>query len=134
MKKLIKNILSENYTKAGEIFNKKMDEMIEEKLDHLYQIVANEMFDQLEESHNVQRVGRVKFIRARIRQGKIQRKKKVSNVAGYTMRQGHMVRMSSQERQHRKLAARRSKGQRKAHLRQALIKRRISLRKRRANV
>lgn len=130
MKNLIKNILSENFTQAGEIFNAKMDELIEEKLDQLYQSIASEMC----ESHNVQRMGRVKLIRARIRQGKIQRKKKVSNVAGYTMRQGHMIRMSSQERQHRKLAARRSKGQRKAHLRQALIKRRISLRKRRANI
>lgn len=130
MKILIKNILSENFTQAGEIFNAKMNDLIEEKLDQLYQSIASEMC----ESHNVQRMGRVKLIRARIRQGKIQRKKKVSNVAGYTMRQGHMIRMSSQERQHRKIAVRRSKGQRKAHLRQALIKRRISLRKRRANI
>lgn len=130
MQELIKNILSENFTKAGEFFDAKMDELIEHKLDQLYQSIASEIF----ESHNVQRIGRIKWVRARVRQGKVQRKKSVSNVPGYTMRQGHMIRMSSQERQHRKLAARRSKGQRKAHLRQALIKRRISLRKRRANI
>lgn len=130
MKELIKNILSGNYVRSEEIFNEKMDELVENKLDQLYQCVAKEMF----ESHNVQRLGRTRFIRARVRQGKVQRKKQLSNVAGYTMRQGKLTRMSSQERQHRKLAARRSKGQRKAHLRQALIKRRISLRKRRANV
>lgn len=130
MQELIKNILSENFTKAGEFFDAKMDELIEDKLDQLYQSIASEIF----ESHNVQRIGRIKLVRARVRQGKVQRKKSVSNVPGYTMRQGRMIRMSSQERQHRKLAARRSKGQRKAHLRQALIKRRISLRKRRANI
>jgi hypothetical protein len=130
MNDIIENILAENFLKAKEIFNIEMDKLVEDKLNQLYQSMSNEMF----ESHNVQKLGRIRLVRARVRQGKIQRRKKLSNVPGYTIRQGHMVRMSSQERQHRKLAARRSKPQRKAHLRQALIKRRISLRKRRANV
>lgn len=130
MNDIIENILAENFIKAKEIFNIEMDKLVENKLGQLYQSMSNEMF----ESHNVQKLGRIRLVRARVRQGKLQRRKKVSNVPGYTIRQGHMMRMSSQERQHRKLAARRSKPQRKAHLRQALIKRRISLRKRRANV
>lgn len=130
MNDIVENILAENFIKAKEIFNIEMDKLVENKLGQLYQSLSNEMF----ESHNVQKLGRVRLVRARVRQGKLQRRKKVSNVPGYTIRQGHMMRMSSQERQHRKLAARRSKPQRKAHLRQALIKRRISLRKRRANV
>ena len=130
MKNLIENIIYGNYVQAEDIFQSIMDELVENKLDQLYDSIAQEMF----ESHNIQKMGRVKWVRARIRQGKLQRQKRVSNVSGYTMRRGKLTRMSSQERQHRKLAIRRSKGQRKAHLRQALIKRRISLRKRRANV
>ena len=130
MNQLVENILAGNFTKAKDNLYTEIDKLVEEKLDQLYQVIANDIF----ESHNVQKLGRVRLVRARIRQGKVQRKKKLSNVPGYTLRQGHLIRMSSQERQHRKLAARRSKPQRKAHLRQALIKRKISLRKRRANV
>ena len=66
--------------------------------------------------------------------GKVQRKKKLSNVKGYTMRGGHLQRISAQERQHRKLAAIRSKNKRNLHKRQSLLKRQISLRKRRVGI
>ena len=127
MDELLNNILSGDYISAKDVFEKLAKKLVEEKINQLKPKIMSE-------SHNVQRLGRIRFIRARVRQGKVQRKKQLSNVSGYTMRQGKLTRMSSQERQHRKLAARRSKGQRKAHLRQALIKRRISLRKRRASV
>lgn len=71
-----------------------------------------------------------KIVKARVRGGKIQRKKKVSTRPGYTMRGGKLVRMSSSERMKRKRGARKGKVKRKASAARALIKRKRSLRKR----
>lgn len=73
---------------------------------------------------------RTKIVAFRIRGGKIQRRKKVSNVQGFTLRGGRMVRMSAAERRRRKLGARRGKIKRKRKLVQALRKRKLSLAKR----
>ena len=81
---------------------------------------------------NITRMGHTKLVRVRIRGGKVQRRKKVSAVKGYTIRGGKMVRMSAQEGMHRKRAARKSKFKRRAKLRQALRKRKMSLRRRAA--
>jgi hypothetical protein len=75
---------------------------------------------------------RVKIIKARIRGGKIQRRKKVSNVAGMTLRGGKLQRMSAAERRRRKMGARRAKIKRKSKMNRALMKRQRSLRKRKA--
>lgn len=81
---------------------------------------------------NTQKMGRVKIIRARVRGGKVQRRKKVSAVKGYTIRGGKVVRMSPIERRRRKLAARKAKVKRRAKMARALIKRKRSLRKRKS--
>lgn len=74
--------------------------------------------------------GNFKIVKARVRGGKIQRKKKVATKPGYTIRGGKLVRMSSKERQKRKMAARKGKVKRKAKMARAMIKRKRSLRKR----
>jgi hypothetical protein len=79
---------------------------------------------------NVQKFGRTKVIKVRVRGGKVQRRKKFSTVPGYTIRGGRLVRMSSQEIRKRKLGARRAKVKRKGKLHAILRKRRISLRRR----
>jgi hypothetical protein len=71
-----------------------------------------------------------KIVRARVRGGKIQRKKKVSTRPGYTIRGGKLVRMSTKERQKRKMGARKGKVKRKAKAARAMIKRKRSMRKR----
>jgi hypothetical protein len=81
---------------------------------------------------NVQKMGRVKIIRARVRGGKVQRRKKLSAVKGYTLRRGKLVRMSPSERLRRKRGARRAKVKRRAKMARALIKRKRSLRKRKS--
>ena len=48
---------------------------------------------------------RVKIVKLRIRNGQVQRRKKVSNVPGFTLRQGKMTRMSPTERRNRKMGA-----------------------------
>jgi hypothetical protein len=73
---------------------------------------------------------RIAIVKARIRGGKIQRRKKVSLVPGMTLRGGKLTRMSPAERRARKMGAR--KGARKSRQKQSqsLRKRKLSLMKR----
>jgi hypothetical protein len=81
---------------------------------------------------NVQKMGRKKLVRIRIRKGKVQRRKMVSAVKGYTIRGGKLVRMPAKERLKRKISARKAKIKRRAKLARSLIKRKRALRKRKA--
>jgi hypothetical protein len=128
MKDFVSKLLAGSLVEARKMLEDKLDELIEERLTEEKAKLALEMFD-LEEG-NIQRMGRMKLVRVRIRKGKVQRRKKVSAVKGFTMRGGRMIRMSPMERRHRKMAARRSKFKRRAKLGQALRKRKMSLRRR----
>jgi hypothetical protein len=112
-----------------QLFNR-LDQLADEKLGQLKVDLANEMFDINEV--NVQKMGRMKLVRIRVRGGKIQRISKVSAVKGYTVRGGKLTRMSSQERSRRKMAANKAKFKRRAKMRQSIIKRQRSLRRRKA--
>jgi len=79
---------------------------------------------------NVQKFGRTKLVKLRVRGGKVQRRKKFSSVPGYTIRGGRLVRMSPQERRKRRMGARRAKIKRRSKLSTILRKRRMSLRRR----
>jgi hypothetical protein len=85
--------------------------------------------EQLDEG-NVIRQGRTKIVKARVRGGKVQRRKKLSAVKGYTIRGGKLKRMSMQERIRRKRGQRRGKVKRKAKMARALMRRKRSMRKR----
>ena len=73
---------------------------------------------------------RVKLVKVRIRNGKIQRRKKVSNVPGMTFRGGKLIRMSPAERRKRKLGARKGKMKRRGKMAMIKRKRQMSIRKR----
>lgn len=75
---------------------------------------------------------RIKIVKARIRGGQIQRRKKVSNVPGMTIRGGKLKRMTPAERRNRKLGQRRGKIKRRSKMNRALMKRQRSIRKRKA--
>jgi hypothetical protein len=136
---LVDAILSENWNIAKDLIEQRIAELIEQKTQQLKQEIAfeeygdydEEYYEELDEA-NVQKMGRTKLVRIRIRGGKVQRRKKFSSVKGYTIRGGKLTRMSSLERRHRKMAARKSKFKRRAKLSQSLRKRRMSLRKRKA--
>lgn len=96
-----------------------LNQITEAKLEALKAAVALELSE-----------GNFKIVKARVRGGKIQRKKKVSTRPGYTIRGGKLVRMSSKERQKRKMGARKGKVKRKAKAARSMIKRRRSMRKR----
>jgi hypothetical protein len=135
MRSLIDAIFSNDLLEAKRILDERLDELADDALTDVKDDMALEMFDvdldELEEG-NIMKMGRTKMIRVRIRGGKIQRRKKLSAVQGYTTRGGKLVRMSPVERRNRKMASRRSKFKRRAKLRQSLRKRKISLRRRSA--
>ena len=128
MKDIVEKILSNKLIDAQSLLEDKIYEILEDKLTEIKARMALEMFD-LDEG-NIQKMGRTKLVKVRIRGGKVQRRKKVSGIKGYTMRGGRMIRMSAQERRNRKMAARKSKFKRRAKLGQALRKRKMSLRRR----
>ena len=128
MKNFVSKLLANKLVEAREILEEKLDELIEERLTEEKAKIALKMFD-LEEG-NIQKMGRTKLVRVRIRKGKVQRRSKVSAIPGYTFRGGKMIRMSPAERRHRKMAVRKSKFKRRAKLGQALRKRKMSLRRR----
>jgi hypothetical protein len=127
MKDFITKLLSDNLVEAKEILDKHIQHLFFQKLEQIKERLATELTE-----GNIQKIGRTKLIRVRFRKGKIQRRIKKSAVPGYTIRAGRLMRMSAQERRHRKMAARRSKFKRRSKLKQSLRKRMISLRKRKA--
>lgn len=89
-----------------------------------------EQLDEANRNPNIMRQGRTKVVKARIRGGKVQRRKRLSAVKGYTIRGGKLKRMSMQERLRRKRAQRRAKVKRRAKMARALMKRKRSMRRR----
>lgn len=73
---------------------------------------------------------RINIVKARIRGGVVQRRKRVSNVPGMTLRGGQLTRMSAAERRRRKLGANKAARKSKQKKTQMLRKRRMSLMKR----
>jgi hypothetical protein len=89
--------------------------------------VADYMEGEKEETLDEAQVSMVKL---RIRGGKVQRRKKVSNVPGMTLRGGKLTRMSPAERRRRKLGAVKAARKTKSKKSQILRKRKLSLMKR----
>jgi hypothetical protein len=73
---------------------------------------------------------RVNIVKLRVRGGQVQRRQKVSNVPGMTLRGGKLTRMSPAERRRRKLGAKKAARKAKTKKYQALRKRKMSLLKR----
>jgi hypothetical protein len=144
MKELVSKLLSDKIEEARNILDLKIKDLIEEKINQFKIQIATSMFGDtgvemyFEETNstvqrsNVQKMGRTKIIKFRVRKGKIQRRRKFSTVKGYTVRGGKMTRMMPAERRHRHIASIKSKFKRKAKLVITLRKRRISLRKRKS--
>lgn len=142
MKEFITNLISNNALDAKKVLDEKIKNLVNEKINQVKLRIAAEMYEDVdvdvdfvkepldEAIRNVTKMGRTKIIRVRVRKGKVQRRKKLSAVKGYTLRGGRLVRMSAIERRHRKMGARRAKFKRRAKMSQALRKRRMSIRKR----
>ena len=141
MDSLVDAILAGDASEVKRLVKEKLEELAREKIEFLKEAVVEEIYNDLDyelevleekANRNVVKSGRTKLIRVRVRKGKVQRRKRFSAVKGYTIRGGRMMRMSSMEKRHRKIGARKGKIKRRGKLRQALRKRKVSLRKRRS--
>ena len=96
--------------------------------------IVSELVREIIAEANVQKMGRRKLVRARVRtvKGKptIQRRKVLSAVKGYTIRGGKLIRMTQAERLRRRLSQRRAKFKRRAKMARAMIKRKRSMQRR----
>lgn len=134
---IVSSIITGDYSNAKALLEARIEEIFYEKLEEIKEKLIDEIYGDYEESldesvlHNIQKIGRAKLIKLRVRGGKVQRRKKLSAVKGYTLRGGQMVRMSTTERRNRKMGARKAKIKRRTKINQILRKRKISLRKRR---
>jgi hypothetical protein len=86
--------------------------------------------ESVDEEERLDENRRIKIVKLRIRKGKVQRRRRVSNVPGMTMRGGKLTRMKPAERRKRKWAARRTARKLKSKKVQILRKRRFSMLKR----
>ena len=118
---IVEALLKGNKAEAKELFR----EAIENELS-LY------LEEYLAEVKNVQKMGRTKLVRVRVRAGKVQRRKKFANAKGFTIRGGKVVRMSPAERLHRKRGARKAKVKIRSKRSTINRKRKRSLMKRRS--
>lgn len=130
--RLVDCFISGNLTEAKEIIDQKIRDLFEKKLERIKERILHEEKLNLDEVRNIQKMGRIKLVRLRVRGGKVQKRKKLSSAPGYTIRGGRLVRMSPLERRRRKMGARRAKFKIRAKKSQILRKRRISLRRRKA--
>lgn len=126
MKKAVAAKMSEQMGLGPTMQDKRESGVVEEKEE------KSEEDDDKEEKEEELDEARVSIIKARVRGGKIQRRKKVSNVPGMTLRGGTLKRMSAAERRRRKMGARKGKLKRKAKLSRSLMKRKRSLQKRKS--
>ncbi len=131
------SIITGDYSNAKALLEARIEKIFYEKLEELKEKLIDDIYGDYEETlsesilHNIQKIGRAKLIKIRIRGGKVQRRKKLSAVKGYTIRNGKMIRMSSTELRNRRMGARKAKIKRQSKMNQILRKRKISLRKRR---
>lgn len=130
----IDSILAKEYKMARDIFDVIIENVLIDKLEEMKKsIMAEVTADELGSEYEViSEAGRWKMVRARIRNGKVQRRKKVSNVKGYTFRSGKLTRMSPAERRRRKLSQRRGALKRRSKMKVANMKRKRSLKRRKA--
>jgi len=123
-------IASGNLSEAKKLIEDRLEQIIFDKLTHLKKELSEEYLK--EYVPNIQKIGRSKLVRIRIRGGKIQRRRKVSAVQGFTYKSGKFSRMSPVERRRRRMAAQRAKYKRRAKMSLILRKRKFSLRKRKS--
>lgn len=103
----------------------------QEQVNIFMETIAGDMIQCLQE--NVENLTEARFrVVNRVRAGKVQRRKKISNVKGYRFQDGRLVRMSPQEKMKRIRGQRKAKIKRKAKMARSLQRRKVSIRRRSA--
>ena len=141
--RLVDLILSDKLSEAKELVRKRLDQIKEQKLEEMKRYVAEDTYieeDVIDEakSTNVIRMGRIKKIRRRIRRNAkgrivVQRNVRKSAVKGYRISGSGLKRITAVQRIQKSRKLKRywkSKG--RAKLQRTLMKRRISMRRRKS--
>lgn len=129
---IVEAIRNRDFITAKKLFNEHMDAIVYDTVNEMRKTIAEEFVLDESEELLAEAGTRIRIIKARVRNGKIQRRKKISNAAGYRMQGGILKRMSPAERRRRKLGQRSGKIKRRQKLTIALKKRKRSLMRRRA--
>lgn len=133
---IIENILNNNYHQVKKDIFSSLNCILEKKLFSLKKVVAENFVEECEEETieeaNVQRQGRLKLIRVRIRGGKVQRRVKKSAVRGFTLKAGKLKRITAQQRLRMSRIQKRAAVKRRAKIRTTIMKRKRSIRRLRA--
>ena len=142
---LIESIITKNFKEANRILEVRIHDLMEQKLLELRKSFAARFFNEdshdshdshdsymIEDTQVLDEKARFRIVRARIRNGKVQRRKRVSNIKGYTFRNNKMIRMSPTERRHRRMGQRRGKIKRRAERSRIRIHMKRALRKRKS--
>ena len=96
MKNIIRDISNKEYNSATEAISEALSTILEKKMVEMKKmIMAKEQNPNMDSEAETNKLAeedldeaRIKIVKARVRGGKVQRRKKVSNVAGYTFRGG----------------------------------------------
>ena len=119
----------EEYSELNKSANKEKSDKLKSKIKAGHDKLAGPKGDLPEETEQIDEA-RFKVVKARIRGGKVQRRKKVATQPGMTFRGGKLIRMSPAERRKRKLGARKGKMKRRGKMAMIKRKRQMSIRKR----
>jgi hypothetical protein len=115
----------------GEITEEQKQEIIN-RFDDRREVLMVELKKMIGASIDEKVGGRFRLVRARIRRGKVQRRRKVSNMAGYTFRNKKLIKMKVRERVKRKRGARRAAIKRRGKISSFRRKYKLALRKRKS--
>lgn len=138
MKRLLQHILAEEYGQAGAELDAVMRNIMSRKLVEMKKAIVSETYIEDEnKEEQIEEGKRFSIVRVRIRKGKVQRRRKVSNIKGYTFRKkgsgaAKLIRMTPMERRKRRLGAKRGKIKRRGKKARIQQKMRIVRRKRAA--
>lgn len=125
---VIDHIKRRKLSEAKDILYKKIQEETEIVLEDKKRWLQAETILSDEEKQLIE-AARFRIVPVRIRRGKIQRRRKVSKIGGYTFRGGKLKKMSPKERRNRRISQRRGKIKRRAKMSRSLIKRKRSMRR-----
>jgi hypothetical protein len=137
MSELLSQIMTGQFQEARACIFEQLDTIRDRSFVRMKSMIGDSLGESIEESEalteaDVMRRGRITLIRRRIRKGKLQRNIKKSAIKGYTIKQGKMTRIPASQRIRMRMKARRAAIKRRGKLQQALRKRKISMRKRKA--
>lgn len=129
---LLENIINKNYVDARKEIFEKLNHILEQKLNSYKKIVGENFIeedaDELDEG-NIQKQGRLKLIKIRIRGGKVQRRVKKSAVKGFSFSGGKLKRIPFSQKLKMQRVQKRAAIKRRAKMARSIMKRKRSMRR-----